>query len=337
MTKLFVILGMHRSGTSVLTRCLQIFGIDLGDNLMHGMRDNPKGYWEDLDIAALNIEVLSSLKCYWDTLSPMEPHQVETLRDLGFIGRALEILAQKTARTDRFGFKDPRTAKLLPFWKEVFKQGGYETHYLLALRHPLSVCSSLKKRDSFETGKSCLLWLEHAINGLAAMTQENGIVVDYDQLLRSPETEARRIARQFDLVIDPSDLENFKQEFLEPSLRHAVHEDADLVNDPAVPPLLVEVYALLRDLAEDRLELGSDALMETQRRWRKEYLQLKPWLIYGDQVGYRLKQMAQSLSEYEQNEDELTRQVAEKDRIIQKLTSKLERMPLHRLKKWLSH
>ena len=38
-TRLIVILGMHRSGTSAITRGLQVMGVSLGNNLMPPMED----------------------------------------------------------------------------------------------------------------------------------------------------------------------------------------------------------------------------------------------------------------------------------------------------------
>ena len=69
---LFVVLGMHRSGTSVITRGLQVLDIDLGQNLMppvSGISD--KGLFEDIDANAINIELIRSFKYYWHTLAPI--------------------------------------------------------------------------------------------------------------------------------------------------------------------------------------------------------------------------------------------------------------------------
>ena len=63
---------MHRSGTSAITRGLQVMGVELGDNLMPALKgDNDKGYWEDIDLNALNIEMLSAIGSRWDCVSPI--------------------------------------------------------------------------------------------------------------------------------------------------------------------------------------------------------------------------------------------------------------------------
>ena len=64
--RLIVVLGMHRSGTSAITRALKVLGVDLGDRLMLAVEgDNNKGYWEDIDFNALNIEMLRAIGKDW--------------------------------------------------------------------------------------------------------------------------------------------------------------------------------------------------------------------------------------------------------------------------------
>ena len=61
--RLIVVLGMHRSGTSTIARALQTMGVSLGDKLMPAADgDNPKGFFEDTDIYALNVEMLHALQ-----------------------------------------------------------------------------------------------------------------------------------------------------------------------------------------------------------------------------------------------------------------------------------
>ena len=35
---------MHRSGTSLVTKCFELFGYGLGETLMEPSEDNPKGF-----------------------------------------------------------------------------------------------------------------------------------------------------------------------------------------------------------------------------------------------------------------------------------------------------
>ena len=48
MNKVLVILGMHRSGTSLVANWLHDCGLHVGDRLLEGTFANEKGYFEDL-------------------------------------------------------------------------------------------------------------------------------------------------------------------------------------------------------------------------------------------------------------------------------------------------
>ena len=56
------ILGMHRSGTSLLAR-INLLGVYLGppNRLMPAAPENPKGFWEYQPIMELNNEILARL------------------------------------------------------------------------------------------------------------------------------------------------------------------------------------------------------------------------------------------------------------------------------------
>ena len=49
-----MVLGMHRSGTSALTRILNLLGADLPEDLIKANAYNKSGYWEPSAVVALN-------------------------------------------------------------------------------------------------------------------------------------------------------------------------------------------------------------------------------------------------------------------------------------------
>ena len=56
-----LVLGMHRSGTSALTRMLNILGCALPDNLLGSNQSNPEGHWESLRAIEINDALLAAL------------------------------------------------------------------------------------------------------------------------------------------------------------------------------------------------------------------------------------------------------------------------------------
>jgi glycosyltransferase involved in cell wall biosynthesis len=312
--KIIIVLGMHRSGTSAITRGLQVLGVELGDHLMPpGAGDNDKGYWEDVDINALNLEMLKSLGRDWHSTAPLQPADIAALRKADFIPRAAELLEKKLAGTAIFGFKDPRVAKLLPIWKDVFLSAGMDIYYVVAVRNPLSVAKSLARRDHFSTEKSILLWLDHVISSLTGVTNDQSIVVDYDRLLQSPDTELSRIASTLGLQINPIELEKFKEDFLDTGLRHAVFELDDLKQNTAILPLAQEMFACVTELASGHTSLADKVVQDLISQWRTEFHRQLPSLELIDRLHKNHHELSQSLTERDAQLEERDAQLEERD------------------------
>ena len=62
------IAGMHRSGTSMVSRLLNLCGLYLGpeSELLPPQPDNPEGYWENIRFVEINDRLLAHLDAGWD-------------------------------------------------------------------------------------------------------------------------------------------------------------------------------------------------------------------------------------------------------------------------------
>ncbi|MDD2923809.1 glycoside hydrolase family 99-like domain-containing protein [Rhodoferax sp.] len=283
--RLIVVLGMHRSGTSAITRGLQVLGVDLGQTMYGPLAGvNEKGFWEDIYFNDLDVEILNDLGLDWHSLANIDEKDVDVLRNKGFFLRAVELLRQKVDDSPLFGFKDPRVTKLLPFWRAVFKHCEFDVGYVLALRHPISVVKSLKKRDNFDAEKSYLLWLGHVIRMMSDSADGKRVLVDYDSLMLLPDHQLGRIAEQLNLIIDHDALQVYKQEFLDLGLRHTVYDLNDLALDDACPALVREVYAALVKVASDNVPINSPELRDMVARWAAEFERMSSFLNLADRL-----------------------------------------------------
>ncbi|PIE58167.1 MAG: hypothetical protein CSA33_04450 [Desulfobulbus propionicus] len=269
--KLLVVLGMHRSGTSALTRGLLVLGVQLGDTLLAAEPMNPKGFWEDRHITEFNEEILAFLSSSWHTVTPIEQSDVALLKKHGFFLRAIELLRGKIDKVDVFAFKDPRVAKLFQFWKEVFEYCQLDVHYVIAIRNPLSVVRSLVKRDGFEEEKCYLLWIDHVLKSLCNTSYEKRVIVEFDQLISSPEREIKRIAEKFKLKIDINELKNYQGFFLDNKLRNEKYSIEDLTLSKTCPPLALDIYNFLYKEARDLGGHDDNYLINQSEVWRDEF------------------------------------------------------------------
>lgn len=293
--KIVVVLGMHRSGTSVVARSLRVMGVELGNRLLPAMGGvNEKGFWEDSDLVALNNEILREINGDWHHLTQFDVQCMAILREKGYFSRAIDLLNHKIGDQSRiFGFKDPRIAKLLPFWDEVFSHCHLDVRYILAIRHPLSVVRSLAKRDGFMAEKSYLLWVSHVIECLQSGPAYRRTLIDYDQLMQHPEQELNRIAQVLGLDIDPVELDTYISEFLDDQLCHSVYELDDLLVDRSCPPIAYEIYSSLLKAANNQSWIDDPVLQSKLNTWATEMSRLKQSFILADSLTDQIANLNQ--------------------------------------------
>lgn len=284
-SQLVVVLGMHRSGTSVITRGLGVAGVHLGHALMpEADGNNAKGFWEDLEFVALNQEMLQRVGRDWYSLAPIQRSEADYLCDHGYLTRALKLIRSRLANHRSFAFKDPRTTMLLPFWERVFDAAGVDVRFVLALRNPMAVAQSLAKRDGFSPEMSYFLWANHVVTGLSFRGRWPTIAVDYDAMMERPEQELRRLAEWLGHEIDDEALKQYQRDFLDEALRHSVFSDTDIHFDSAASELVRDIHLFVEKLPSGQTPLDDRASAEKVEVWRRELERLQPLLKWVDKT-----------------------------------------------------
>ena len=131
-----VITGMHRSGTSLVAGLLEKAGLDLGEKLLAADKDNPRGYFEDVDFYEFHREALATRQSHVVVAEDFvfEPTVEER--------QHAETLVAKRQGGGLWGWKDPRASLFLDFWNERLPHA----RFLFLFRHPLDVLLSLVRR-----------------------------------------------------------------------------------------------------------------------------------------------------------------------------------------------
>jgi hypothetical protein len=263
--QVFVVLGMHRSGTSVISRSLIVLGVQLGTNLMPPQADNPKGFWEDRDVVAINDELLVHFGSAWD--NPYTPWQNMLFTTNPYHSRMVSIVTDRLKKHGGvWGVKDPRMCRLLRFWMPVFKSCHCKVNILISLRNPNSIAESLQKRDHMSLDTSNILWLQHTVYPVLNTRNCPRLVIDYDMLINDPEKQMRRMANYFKLPFDPVNNElwdDFMRSFLDERLRHSVFSRAEIANLGDIQQDVVGVYDLLWQVSNDTVSINADDVQTT--------------------------------------------------------------------------
>lgn len=270
MTKqLVVVLGMHRSGTSALTRSLQVLGVDLGDNLLPANAQvNAKGFWEDREVLQFNVELMSVLGLDWDNLSIISPELCNSEQVRAYVPGAMALLKKKMQHTACFGLKDPRMSVLLPFWKQVFDLLGLDVFYIIAARHPLSIVQSLAKRDNMLPEQTLPLWQNYMLSCLWYTRGERCLVVEYENILKAPEQQLLRLSALTGLTFDAGSdaFKLYASDFISPELSHSHFAAEQFEAAGAVTEEHVKLYHLLVALAHDEFDINDEGCQKKIKR-----------------------------------------------------------------------
>jgi capsular polysaccharide biosynthesis protein len=221
--RIVLLLGMHRSGTSIATRALAALGIDLGENLMRAAaRKYPEGLLEDTAFVRINNALLTSFGLKWHSLEEIAPESWTQPGLRPFRQQARRLLESRVALYRPFGFKDPRTCRLLPFWRSVVNEITGDVGCVIVARNPMAVAQSLHRRDKFALEHALELWHLHmkALVGPIDGAWKK-VTVEYDQLLEDPERQLQRISGALSLgTPSPQAVADVCGTFLDPTLRH---------------------------------------------------------------------------------------------------------------------
>ncbi|HIO22165.1 MAG TPA: hypothetical protein EYN18_07210 [Nitrospirales bacterium] len=189
------IIGMHRSGTSMVARLLNLGGLDLGDTarLLDPQADNPMGFWENREIMDLNDRLLAAKGGSW-----MKP----PLWQVGWeAAPGIPVLLEEAAAIlDRaygcrealqWGWKDPRTTLTLPFWKRVVGP----LRLVLVIRNPIDVARSLESRHGWSMRSGIHLWKQYMDTAFRHGAGIPMFVTFYDDYFQDPMCEIQRLLR----------------------------------------------------------------------------------------------------------------------------------------------
>lgn len=199
---IYVVLGMHKSGTTLVARTLHESGIIMGQEFSPSANYSDSKYeakWPQL----INDEILGASR---DLLSL---HVTSNLLPNGAISKDIqnrmsEGIAKMDTAYENWGFKDPRAALTYQYWKEVLPP-----HKVIVIyRNPVEVWRRYSKvnrrwfsRLAFE------VWADYNNNILESLPEDNVLFLEFEGLLsHDKEMKKLKLFTDTDLIDirDPS-------------------------------------------------------------------------------------------------------------------------------------
>jgi hypothetical protein len=161
--KAVLVLGMSRSGTSLLAHVLHTLGAALPEDLMGAAHGNPLGHFEPRGLVALNDEILESLGRRWDDPRPIPARWFRSRPAYPFLKRITAQIRESYGDAPLLVIKDPRLCRLLPLYLDALDVLDIEPLAILQVRPVTEVVQSLADRDDMQPNLAEFLWLRSVI------------------------------------------------------------------------------------------------------------------------------------------------------------------------------
>jgi hypothetical protein len=180
-----IVAGMHRSGTSAVTRTLNLFGLSTSpaQDLIGPGLGNERGHWESASLTGCNDRLLGAVGATWDRPPAAggrwlaEP-AVQALKPL------CATTFQRVHAESGWVWKDPRVCLTLDLWLELIQRPAI----VLVLRHPADIAQSLRRRNGITLNHGVTLWERYLRDVLRGIRGLPVLVMWFDDLIDDTES-----------------------------------------------------------------------------------------------------------------------------------------------------
>lgn len=201
--RLVLVVGVGRSGTSLLAGILGQLGLHIPVPEVKANDTNPRGFGEPRWVVDFHTRLLRRRRVTVNDSRPAAWELTRALADEEPVRAELASwLSGQCADSGRVVVKDPRTVWFLPLWRRVAGDLGLETSFVTMLREPAETIASAKKSyGEWQTDASrAAAWLNVMLETEHSTRATPRAFVRYEDLLADWHAEIRRVG---ELTGDP--------------------------------------------------------------------------------------------------------------------------------------
>ncbi len=300
-----IVLGTARSGSSIVTRLLNLMGAHFTVNVPSvGFKDEgPKGFWERSDVNECNEDILAYHKCRWDQLKHWKFQSAIPKKVLTDLAETAERMKEIVATLDKekpWVIKDPRMCLTFNHWKPLLK----EAVPIIVWRHPLEVAVSFKATHGMPWAQGLALWEYYNAALLSSMKGMEPIFIAHEDLLNKPKDVIDRLLNTLKARGVPLHAPDAKEwdAFFHPELKNSTLDSFD-APDMMLTAFQEELLAIFK---------GKEKLAEK--------------IFQPSALAVDTMQSMQDLLEQQEKFEENNRKVAALEQQCRQLTNELEDM-----------
>ena len=331
MKQAILVLGMHRSGTSALTRVLSLLGAALPNNVLGSAPGNETGHWEPERLMVLHDQMLLEAGSRWDDWRAFDPAALGVERLAYYKAEITRLIAEEYGDAPFFVLKEPRICRFVSLYADILTSMKIDVRYLLTMRNPQAVMASLAARNGFTPGYAALLWLRHIIDSEHATRENPRAFLSYEELMRDWSTGIKKSAHALAISWPRSLKEATPEigEYLSPEYQHHFADEAQLLADERVTQWVKDAYIALKALEKDRDTKAAFAALD---RIKAEFDAVAP--IFGEtfyaELSAQNRMAANALADLQKITDERTTRIIQLSATPQQQNAAIESTLIHK-------
>lgn len=219
--KCILIVGMHRSGTSLMAGILRIAGVDFGKRFLGYDKGNIKGHFEHIDILNANNAILSALGSSWNDAKPL-PENWQCADSIAVHKNSIKkIIARDFNQSKLFGIKEPRVSILLPLYLDILNELSIEPLFVVMKRPFQEIAESLYARDKISSEEAISLCNKYWNSIMLLDGKFKRVLIDFDRLLNDTAGSMKEIASTLCIKLkDDQAVHREIAELIDPKLKH---------------------------------------------------------------------------------------------------------------------
>jgi hypothetical protein len=251
----------------MVAQLLHQSGLFLGpaDQLLGANSGNEEGHFEHLGFFKINEGLLQHFGGSWESPPQLNPGW-ERDAALGELFAAARALLQTFSGKSLWGWKEPRTTILLPFWKSLIPN----LRFVICVRSPLDVAKSLARRDRVPIERGVVLWNRYMHAAIEDSEGSPRLLAFYEDFFATGSAAADELLRFCGL--QRPDGSSAWDSVIRDELRHYKTEITDLLEDRSIPIEDKLMYMGLRALSSTGSALAASD--ETLGRSANQLLRL---------------------------------------------------------------
>ena len=203
------VLGMYRSGTSCVSRVLNLMGAWFPSDMKMPDEYNVRGYWQSKTVSKVNEQIFRRLGKGWRYYGDL----AEVLSQESLVSECIKyvnVFIDSIPESENLVvLKEQGFCRLFPIWKQAVAEKGWKVKVVLPYRHPLEVAYSLNSMEPIDIPGGLLIWLSYILDSEKHSREEERLFLPFPEFLNDePLTICEKIVDglNLDLKIEKGNL-----------------------------------------------------------------------------------------------------------------------------------